>query len=165
MKKLILVALSTIALLAMVLTIASPVLACTAGKSPGYYKNHTSYPGVWRLNPSATLGQTFPALNDPDYNKSGVTLLAALDTGKNSALFGRPEAMFLRAVIVSMLNDEPQYDSYFRSLIASAWDGTNFRSSFGNGIEYFIYPNRAAAGVGPLTMEQWKNSLESWFVY
>ena len=40
MRKIILVVLALVLTLATFLTLASPALACAAGKTPGYWKNH-----------------------------------------------------------------------------------------------------------------------------
>jgi hypothetical protein len=161
MKKFIWVALTLILAVGMVLAVTSPASACEVGTSPGYWKNH---PEAWPAGVSptgataATINGTFGISRTPD-----VTLMAALGSGRNSALFGDPAAAFWRQAVAQYLNEASKSGNtdYIVGLVQAAWGGakgTTMLSSWA----YSVFDTGGTwIGWETHTLEWWTNYLES----
>lgn len=150
MKKLILVALTLIGTLGIFLSSALPASACVTGLSPGYWKNHTDWPAPF--DSSLTSGTFIDSVCGAGPH---VTFMAALQTGKNSALFGSPDADFLRQAVAQILNEATFGGNpvYTENLVKAAYGGSGTTIQ-----DHWQYPYEGQ--WLDKTIEQWKNWLE-----
>lgn len=153
MKKIVLVSLTLILTLGIVLATAAPALACMPGKSPGYWKNHESAWPACHL-PDDTLVSFFGV--EPT-GISNVTLMEALQTGKNSVLFKRPDAQFWRQLVATLLNQgcDDDEEAFLIGLVQDIYpDGGSHMSS--------VSPwNVSPFGASWWTLEDWKDWFEA----
>lgn len=160
MKKITLVALTLILTLGVFLTVASPASACVVGYSPGYWKNHPEAWAAKGISPSDTINNYFGVNRDPD-----VTLMQALQTGKNSALFGDPAGAFWREVVAQLLNSalSESHINWLKLLVAYGWDTDAKQFQPAWEFSYYYYEDGVMKGGdwGLHTLEEWKDALAS----
>jgi hypothetical protein len=154
MKKIVFVCLTVILSLSIVLAMAGPALACIPGKSPGYWKNHEeAWPTCFAIDPDATLLSIFGI---GPTGALGTTLMEALQTGKNSALFKREDAQFWRQLVATLLNQDcdPDEVEFLRQLAQTVYPagGGSFTPS---GL-----PWPGPFGASDWDLEDWKDWLE-----
>jgi len=126
MKKIIVFALGTLLVLALLASTATKLNACTEGCTPGFWKNHLDHWGPTGFSPDDTLYEVFSAydpygvwpailLNPELAELADDTLFEALNYHGGKGLLGGARILFRQAVASLLNTAHPDVDYFWHS--------------------------------------------------